>query len=96
MAEFRLTPAAERDLEQIWRYTQREWDSDQADRYTEQLLSACSQLAQAPYIATACDPIRAGYRRQIVSRHNIYFHLADYGIAVVRILHAQMDAPRHL
>jgi toxin ParE1/3/4 len=33
MAEYRLAPAAERDLETIWLYTRRQWGVDQADRY---------------------------------------------------------------
>jgi toxin ParE1/3/4 len=32
MAEYRLSPAAERDLEVIWKYTRAEWDVDQAER----------------------------------------------------------------
>ena len=50
MAEFRLNPAAERDLESIWTYTVQHWGVEQA----------------------------------------------NYGIAVVRILHERMDAPRYL
>jgi toxin ParE1/3/4 len=30
MAEYRLSPAAERDLEGIWKYTRREWGLEQA------------------------------------------------------------------
>jgi len=26
----------------------------------------------------------------------IYFRIADYGIAIIRVLHERMDAPRHL
>jgi len=32
MAEFRLTPAALRDLEGIWRYTVQQWGVAQAER----------------------------------------------------------------
>ena len=66
MAEYRLSPAAERDLEDIWTYTVEHWGADQADR------------------------------RRCVERHMIYFRITDYGIAVIRILHDRMDAPRHL
>jgi toxin ParE1/3/4 len=31
MAEYRLSPAAERDLEGIWKYTRREWGLEQTD-----------------------------------------------------------------
>jgi toxin ParE1/3/4 len=68
----------------------------QANRYTDFLTVAFADLAQFPESATACDHIRPGYRRRSVERHMIYFRITNYGIAVVRILHGRMDAPRHL
>jgi toxin ParE1/3/4 len=47
-------------------------------------------------MAPACDHIRPSYRRRSVERHMIYFRITDYGIAIIRILHDRMDAPRHL
>ena len=35
MAEYRLSPAAERDLEGIWIYTRKEWGLEQAERDLE-------------------------------------------------------------
>ncbi|WP_297480713.1 type II toxin-antitoxin system RelE/ParE family toxin [Ferrovum sp.] len=96
MAEYRLTPAAERDLETIWNHTLQKWGIGQANRYIDVLTAAFAELAQSPKIAPACDHIRAGYRRRSVERHTIYFRITVYGIAVVRILHDRMDAPRHL
>lgn len=96
MAEYRLTPAAENDLESIWTYTAHQWGMEQADRYIESATSAFAELANSPKAAPTCDHIRPGYRRQRVARHMIYFQITDYGIAVVRILHDRMDAPRHL
>jgi toxin ParE1/3/4 len=96
MAEYRLAPAAERDLEEIWRYTAEHWGVEQAHRYTDILTAAFDELAEAPNTAAACDHIRAGYRRRGVERHAIYFRITGYGIAIVRILHDRMDAPRQL
>jgi toxin ParE1/3/4 len=96
MAEYRLTPAAERDLEAIWIYTAQRWGAEQADRYIDHLTVAFAELAQSPKAAPACDHIRPGYRRRSVEQHMIYFRIANYGIAVVRILHDRMDAPYHL
>lgn len=95
-AEYRLAPEAVRDLEGIWLYTLGEWGIDQAHRYTDDLTAAFDQLARAPLLATACNHIRKGYRRSNVGRHVIYFRVTDYGIAVIRVLHDRMDAPRHL
>jgi toxin ParE1/3/4 len=96
MAEARLTPAAERDLEGIWTYTRDQWGAEQADRYTDMLSAAFDELARGPKTAPACDHIRPGYRRRSVERHVIYFRIMSYGIAVVRVLHDRMDATRHL
>lgn len=96
MAEYRLTPAAERDLEAIWMYTHQQWGADQANHYTDTMTAAFAELAQLPTAAQACDHIRAAYRRKSVGRHAIYFRITAYGIAIIRILHEKMDAPRHL
>ena len=96
MAEYRLTPAAERDLEDIWLYTLEQWGSAQADHYVDTLVAAFVELARSPKMASACDHIRTGYRRRGVERHMVYLRITDYGIVIVRILHDRMDAPRHL
>jgi toxin ParE1/3/4 len=96
VAEYRLTPAAERDLETIWTHTIQQWGVGQANRYIDLLTAVFAELAQSPKIAPACDHIRPGYRRRSVERHMIYFRITAYCIAVVRILHDRMDAPRHL
>lgn len=96
MPEFRLAPAARRDLESIWRYTRRTWGTGQANRYIGILTEACQGLSVSPMSAPACDHIRAGYRHRAVERHVVYFKVAPYGIAVVRVLHERMDAQRRL
>ncbi len=96
MAEFRLSPAAERDLEGIWRYTRDQWGLEQAERYIDMLTTTFQALAQSPKSAPACEHIRKGYRRRGVGRHMIYFRITAYGIAVIRVLHERMDALLHL
>ncbi len=96
MAEYRLAPAAEHDLETIWLYTRKKWGVEQANRYSDILAAAFAELAHSPKAAPACDHIRSGYRRRSVERHTIYFHITPYGIAIIRILHDRMDTLRHL
>ncbi|MFZ1180370.1 MAG: type II toxin-antitoxin system RelE/ParE family toxin [Herbaspirillum sp.] len=96
MAEYRLTPAAEHDLEIIWTHTSQQWSVEQANRYTNMLMAAFAELTQSPKTAPACDHIRPGYRRRSVERHMIYFRITVYGIVVVRILHDRMDVSLYL
>ncbi len=51
MAEFRLTPAAERDLEMIWTHTRQQWGIEQAHRYIDILTTVFAELAQSPQTA---------------------------------------------
>jgi toxin ParE1/3/4 len=64
--------------------------------YIDTLAVAFQALAEAPNSAPSCDQIRAGYRRRYIERHVIYYQVAAYGVAVLRVLHDRMDAPRHL
>lgn len=96
MAEYRLSPRAQHGLEALFDDTVSLWGLAQAMRYTELIEAACLALAAAPYHAPACDHIRPGYRRRAVEQHMIYFRVSGDGIAVIRILHQRMDAPRQL
>ena len=95
MAEYRLSPAAQADLNDIYDFSVSQWGNAQAARYADLIDSACAALAEAPHLAQNCDPIRQGYRRRGVGRHMIYFRITPYGIAVIRILHQHMDAARY-
>jgi toxin ParE1/3/4 len=96
MAEVRLSPKAQNDLEGLFDHTVSRWGEAQALRYIELVEAACADLADAPQQAQGCDHIRPGYRRRGVGQHMIYFRPTSYGIAVIRILHQRMDAARHL
>ncbi len=94
MAEYRLGPAAQRDLDAIFDHSVAHWDLEQAIRYTDLIEATCSDLAETPQQAPGCDHIRKGYRRRGVGRHVLYFRQTSYGIAVIRILHQRMDVAR--
>jgi toxin ParE1/3/4 len=94
--EIRKTPAAERDLIEIWLYTAREWGADQADLYLDALEAALARLREHPRIGTDAAEIRAGYRRLSAGQHRIYYRVEDGAIEVVRVLHVSRDAAAQL
>lgn len=97
MAEYRFTPRAQQDLNEIFDYTATQWGLQQALSYTEVIEVACFNLAVEPMHAQDCSYIRRGYRRKSVEQHVIYFHLVNDGsIEIVRILHQRMEAIRRL
>lgn len=95
MAEYRLTPVARRDLENIWRFTCGLWNAEQADRYVDQFIEAFEVLAGSPRIGPTCDHVQRDIRRWPIERHMIYFRITRPGVAIIRILHDRMDARLH-
>jgi toxin ParE1/3/4 len=93
--EFRLSPRAEKDLEDIWRYTEKRWSVEQAEKYVGGIIERLEALAQQPTLGRAADDIRAGYLRQNVGSHVVFYKSASYGISVIRILHQRMDFDSH-
>lgn len=96
MAEYRLSPAAQRDLDEIFNYTFRQWGAAQAVGYIDILEAACAKLAETPSQGQDCSYIRAGYRRCHVERHTVYYRVEPFGIAIIRILHHRQNILRHL
>jgi toxin ParE1/3/4 len=96
MPTFQLSPAALLDLETIFDYTAQNWGFEQAQRYLHAIEAVCHLLAQSPQLGTDCSHIRSGYRRCKAEQHVLYYRPTGDGVAVIRILHQRMDAPRHL
>lgn len=95
MVGYRLTPQAERDLEEIWLYTFEQWSADQADRYYDEIIDVVERLGSG-ILSGRHSEIRSGYKKQPAGRHLIFFRPFEEGIEVVRILHQSMDIDRHL
>lgn len=96
MTEYRLSPRAEHDLEEIWLYTASRWSTAQADRYTGALIDMIEALAANPAKGRPAGDLRPGYRKQPSGAHFIFYRQVDPGIEVIRILHRSMDVPARL
>lgn len=95
MTAYLLTPAAERDLEDIWRYTARTWSIVQAENYTGDLIDAFENLAAGTRGGVDVEGFPR-YRKYLVGRHAIFFRDDGAGLVVVRVLHQSMDPERHI
>lgn len=96
MRGYVLSPAAERDLDDIWDYTVGRWGEAQAERYILSIESAVSGLVDGTQPALSAEAIRKGYRNALVGMHVIFFRQSADLIDVIRILHQQMDIPGRL
>lgn len=97
MKEYRLRPAAEGDLDDIWRYTATTWSLEQAQQYVSRLFDMFDALAENPARGQRADQVMKGYRRLRCGHHIIFYLKSDTGpIEVVRILHEKVDIRHHL
>ena len=96
MKPYRLTPAAQRDLSEIWDFTEERWDAGQAEKYIAEIRAAIERVAADPARGRACDEIRQGYRRYGIGSHLLFFVETDDSVDIVRVLHQRMDPTRHL
>jgi toxin ParE1/3/4 len=88
---YSLSPRAQADLNEIWKYTETHWSAAQAERYIRGIQTAIEAVAANPRRGRACDDIRPGYMKVVTGSHVVFYRLVDGGIDVVRVLHQRMD-----
>lgn len=93
--QLRLTPLAQSDLEDIWRYTAAHWSPGQADRYHRDLVATMEALARGEKAGRACL-VRDGVFQYPAGSHIVFWRETDITLDVIRVLHQRMDVGRHL
>ena len=83
---YRLAPAAETDLEDIWLYTARNWSLQQADRYMDALEDAFDTLVAMPEIARERSEFDPPVRVHPSAQHVIVYRSEADHRAILRIL----------
>lgn len=96
MTDYRLTPAAQRDLSSIWDFAQARWNARQAETYVNEIRAAMERIAGDPRRGQPCDDIRESYRRYGIGSHLLCYVERTDGVDIIRILHQRMDPTRHL
>lgn len=92
MAEIRFSRRAAEDLAEIARFTIRTFGPEQARRYRDDLQSCLESLAGNPRAGRSAEALAPELRRFEFRSHIVFYRPEGFGILVVRILHATMDA----
>ena len=97
MRPFRLTPAAEDDLFDIWSFIAPD-NLQAADRLQTELLTACQRLADKPALGHWRRDLTDKPVRFFPVRHTylIVYDPASEPLAVIRVLHGARDAAAQL
>lgn len=95
MERYRLSEAADEDLDRLYDYGILKYGLERAESYIAGMISRFDEIALHPNLYPAVDSIRKGYRRCVYGAHSIYYRILDNEILIVRILGRQ-DPARHL
>lgn len=95
MANYKLSPLCENDLEDIWLYSFNEWSQLQADSYYLEIMHTIKKLA-AGEIKGRIASVRNGYLKYSSGKHYIFYTQYNDYIEIIRILHQSIDVERHL
>lgn len=90
-----LIVLAAEDFSGIYDYTLLRFGKVQAEHYTEAMEAFFDTLAGMPHLGREYSPV-PGVMRAEFQRHTIFYTVRDNDILVARILHQQMNHPRHL
>ena len=92
MAKVALRQRAIDDLNNIWLYTFEEWSEKQADKYYDELISDCAEIAENPNLGKNYEEISNQLLGLKSNRHIIFYRtLSESYIEITRILHERMD-----
>ncbi|ESQ88462.1 hypothetical protein ABAC460_15630 [Asticcacaulis sp. AC460] len=94
MATYSLTADADRDLTAIYFYTFDSFGENQADLYTNRMISAFELLAQMPFSGRKVAHIHSDTRSFPHESHVIYYEVVDSDVVIIRILHHAQDPLR--
>ena len=87
---YRLSPLAERDLDEVWLYVAADASPNTADRLIDAIVERFELLAEQPRMGRLRPEFGAGVRSFVVEGHVIYYrHSAD--VLIARVLHGRRD-----
>ncbi len=84
------------DLEKIWLYSLEEWGFEQADIYSNSLISRFEWLSRNPYTGKDREDIKNGYYCFPEGMHLVFYKMTKYGIDIIGIPHQSMDVTNHI
>lgn len=90
-----ITPAAQEDLTDIYRYSLTNWGALQAEAYLTQLEEKLWLLTEQPAMGKQRNDLFQGLRSLAVNKHLVYYRQESSHIQIARILHERQDPERH-
>lgn len=86
-----ISPAAEKDLEDIFEYSFYPWGYHTAEKYQDDFFNAFEIIRDKPLIGQSYQHTEKPYRVLHINRHLVFYRVEKETCIIVRILHERMD-----
>lgn len=94
--QLNITAEAESDLREIWLYSVGEWGQTQADRYLDELMEMCNQLAVSKKLGKAVFEIGRNVYVYRCNHHYIFYLKKEDDLIFIAFMHEKRDILRHV
>ena len=95
MAIYKISPAAQSDLVDIYVWGIQNWGTTKANNYQLQLIAAFNILVENPDMGHSVT-IRPHLQRHEVDPYVIFYRKFSYGVRIARILYKNRAMDKHL
>ena len=86
MAKYKLTNAAQADLDRLFVYGVSNFGLERAESYSAGLIEHFELVAGSPNMYPAVDQVRDGYRRSVYGVNSVYYRVTLSDIEIIRVL----------
>lgn len=87
------SPAAERDLIDIWAYYARVASPELADNLLREIDRVGRSMGESPLLSRDRSELATGLRSVVVRPHVIFFRVSASAVQIARVLHGRRDFP---
>lgn len=96
MINYYITEEAEIDLNEIYIYTQSNFNHKQATIYLKKIESTLERLSKNPKLGIEKSEIRKGLFGITESEHLILYRMLSNEIRIIRVIHGSKDIPKEV
>ncbi|MEZ5007175.1 MAG: type II toxin-antitoxin system RelE/ParE family toxin [Chitinophagales bacterium] len=86
-----LSEAADKDIEEIFDYTNYKFGFNQAVTYLENLEEFFQKLVEYPELGRARDELKVGLYSLTMQSHVVFYRILNHSIRIVRVMHKSKD-----
>jgi len=91
MAQYKITPQSNQDIEDILFYTKLLWGEKQMEKYAKEIYQVLSNVALLHELGNVAESVSISIRKIPVGKHIVFYEIQGEIVWILRVLHSSMD-----